>query len=410
MADPSLISPAGHCARYLQSVAEALTEVGIENHLIGNCGMSADRGSRTQVRPFFQLACDDARLSTADFALGRHASDQWRRHARSIVDGLEAVDQEFGLGAADVVLFNTVRQWSLPGIVEWLESRSLSACPKVAIVLHYTSQRTRGLTDETTVEYKKALDQIAASTRGACISLFADSEELAAEFTALSGLPCGVVVIPHVGDIHQIPPSRKGIRVAAAGPAREDKGFDQLPAVQRALDNSARGGQLTVQGWSIHHGANLARTITALSRGGAAILPNELPNAEFRNLLATADLVVLPYRTEYYHSQTSGVFAETLGAGIPVVVPADTWMARQVSEFGGGRVFHPTDEEGFEKACRQAIEEIDSLTEEAQSARVGWLEKHGSRQFLNIVGAALGVEPDDEATVESPRLAGFNGK
>jgi glycosyltransferase involved in cell wall biosynthesis len=344
------------------------------------------------VRPFFPLTCDDARLSRADFELGRRASDQWRRHASSIVDGLDAIDQEFGLHDADVVLFNTVRQWSLPGIVKWLESRPMDACPKIAIILHYTSQRTHGQADETTAEYKKALSEIAVSKRAECISLFADSEELAVEFTELSGIPCGVVVIPHVGDIDRTFPRDREISVVAAGPAREDKGFNLLPAALKALNEAQRPGRMIVQGYSFQHGAQVARTITALRRGGATILQDELSNAQFRTLLASADLIVLPYATEYYHSQTSGVFAEALGAGIPVVVPEDTWMARQIAEFGGGLTYDSRDSHGFETAVRIAISKLDLLVSEAQVTRDRWLKKHGARQLLDIVEEAFPAE------------------
>lgn len=402
MADPSLINAAGHCARYLRSVADALAKVGLENHLIGNLGIMTDRVHATLVRPFFALACDDARSSNADFALARGPSDQWRRHSISIVEGLEAMDQEFGLRDADVVLLNTLRQWSLPGIVEWLEARPRSACPKIAIVLHYSSQRTRHEADATTAEYERALGRIATSNRRSCIMLFADSEELAAEFAALSSLACRVVPIPHVGDIKRITRQGSEIRVVAAGPARANKGFDLLPSVLTALQQSNREGRLVVQGFSFHHGPRLARTITALRRGNATLLPDELSDKEFRNLLATADLIVLPYRTEYYHSQTSGVFAEALGAGIPVVVPADTWMARQVAEFGGGITFDSATSEGFETACRQAIDEIDRLTMEAHCARDRWLETHGPRQFLNVVEDALAADLNERATPDGP--------
>jgi glycosyltransferase involved in cell wall biosynthesis len=394
LADPSLINSAGHCARYLQSVAGALAEAGIENYILGNIGTKDDPAGLLRVRPIFRLTCDDMHVPRADFAVERQSGGQWARHSTSIIEGLRAIDEEFLIRDTDVLLFNTVRQWSLPGIVEWLETRPISNCPNIAIVLHYSPHRTRGQWNATTAEYEKALGQIAGSKRKSCIALFADSEELAAEYTQLSGLSCGVVVVPHVGDLEKSPDRKNEITVVAAGPAREDKGFDLLPGVIRALEQSPRNGVLVAQGFSYRHRPRLARTITALRRGGATVLPDELSIPDFRNLIASADLVVLPYSSEDYHSQTSGVFAEALGAGIPVVVPKDTWMARQIAEYGGGVVFDPNEGRGLEAACIVAMSELDLLQCEAASARDRWLQKHGPNQFVNIIQSSLPARPN----------------
>ena len=41
-------------------------------------------------------------------------------------------------------------------------------------------------------------------------------------------------------------------------------------------------------------------------------------------------VVIVPYQRLYYYAQTSGILAEALGAGIPVVVPEGTWMAAEI--------------------------------------------------------------------------------
>ena len=79
--------------------------------------------------------------------------------------------------------------------------------------------------------------------------------------------------------------------------------------------------------------------LCALQQEPVTLLEDELSINQYEELLDRASLVLLPYQTLYYHSQTSGVFAEAIGRGIPVVVPRGTWMARQVG--GSEQVCYP---------------------------------------------------------------------
>ena len=55
-------------------------------------------------------------------------------------------------------------------------------------------------------------------------------------------------------------------------------------------------------------------------------------SAEYQQLLVTADVLVLPYDQRQYYARSSGVAIEALAAGIPVVAPATSWLARQFTD------------------------------------------------------------------------------
>lgn len=401
MADPSLIHSNGHSGRYLLALAGELAKEGIENHLVGNIQVSAGAAGIRSVLAYFSLTCEDARLPRADFAFATQPHDQWRRHSASIVDGFNAIDDEFGFLPSDVVLLNTVRQWSLPGVIDWLETRPTSRCPQIAIILHYSPWPTKDVANPTSAEYQIALGRISRSSRSSHVLLFADSNELVREFETLSNVPVQVVPIPHVGDIDRCEAPKNGIRIVAAGPARANKGFHQLPSILKALKLSGGRGQFVVQGFSFHHDYAMSRVVTELTLGGAEVLPDELADSEFRRLVGTADLIVLPYVSEAYNSQTSGVFAEALGAGIPVIVPEGTWMARQIATFGGGMAYDGS-AQGLEDACLGAINDIEQLKSAAKDARERWLHEHGPRQFLSHVSGRLdAIYRDPELNYQS---------
>jgi hypothetical protein len=54
-----------------------------------------------------------------------------------------------------------------------------------------------------------------------------------------------------------------------------------------------------------------------------------LSSAQYRKILLSADIMLLPYREDLYYARSSGVLIEALAAGIPVVAPATSWLAKQ---------------------------------------------------------------------------------
>jgi hypothetical protein len=64
----------------------------------------------------------------------------------------------------------------------------------------------------------------------------------------------------------------------------------------------------------------------------AQVLLDEAPldSAEYVALVRRVDVLVVPYAAHEYARRSSGVLAEGLAAGVPVVVPRATWMADQL--------------------------------------------------------------------------------
>ena len=123
--------------------------------------------------------------------------------------------------------------------------------------------------------------------------------------------------------------------------------------------------------------------LCALRQEPVTLLEDELSINQYEELLDRASLVLLPYQTLYYHSQTSGVFAEAIGRGIPVVVPRGTWMARQVGGSGAGMLFAPGDRVDFAETVKQAMLAIMELTDGARALQPSWIAKHSPTAFVD---------------------------
>jgi glycosyltransferase involved in cell wall biosynthesis len=64
-----------------------------------------------------------------------------------------------------------------------------------------------------------------------------------------------------------------------------------------------------------------------------------VPTETYYGWFARAGIVALPYLSRKYNASTSGIFVEALCFGVPVVCPADSWMADVVAEAAASKGF-----------------------------------------------------------------------
>jgi hypothetical protein len=128
--------------------------------------------------------------------------------------------------------------------------------------------------------------------------------------------------------------------VTYLGDARKEKGYQHLPSVIEALWNDyVKTGRVQ---FSIQSNYNTpsgeAETVVAraqleaLDPAAVEIVHGPLASDDYLHLLLSAHVVLAPYDRDSYYARSSGILAEALSAGIPVIVPAGTWMARQFAD------------------------------------------------------------------------------
>lgn len=84
-------------------------------------------------------------------------------------------------------------------------------------------------------------------------------------------------------------------------------------------------------------------------------VPHPLPATAYAKLLRTADIGLLGYLPANYASTHSGVLAEFLATGVPVVVTDQTWMASELTIAAGGA------EQASGRVARTPAEFVDEL-------------------------------------------------
>ena len=161
-----------------------------------------------------------------------------------------------------------------------------------------------------------------------------DSEQLTEQYN-MAAPGFATLPIPHT-----YPPSEPPAgppAVSYLGDARSEKGYHRLPRAVGDLWGRVEEGRLrfVVQSnFNVPGGepaAAVARSqLECISSPGKLdLLLEPLDQAGYRAALESSSALLLPYDPVNYYARSSGICAEALAQGIPVIVPANSWMSRQ---------------------------------------------------------------------------------
>ena len=128
-------------------------------------------------------------------------------------------------------------------------------------------------------------------------------------------------------------------RIACLGHSRREKGYRELPIIIRDLwqDYLSQGrAQLVMQ----TRRRDLRRALdAAVSQLGPAATTSPITYAPFpldleryARLVRDTDVGLMLYDGTRYYARCSGVLLEMLCAGVPVIVPAGSWLSEQIAE------------------------------------------------------------------------------
>lgn len=296
-----------------------------------------------------------------------------------------------------------VHTFSVPEFDSLIEMAAIQeALPLIHVVFRRDAEEpsvAEGPTGGVTASLRRLMSSRSAIRT---IRLYADTDDLARQYAELvPGLTVGVVPVPHclpLGEATATIRKPGPLRIVYLGDARDEKGFyllaDVVDTLAERLFPSGRGrfifqANISVAGDSTAQAA-ARRRLAAYSPSEVELITEELPISTFHNLLNDADIVVLPYDPVPYARRSSGILVQALAAGRVVVVPAGTWMARQV---------HPAAsvlfaEGGLTAAIEAAVEGWDELSRAAQNRAAEWRAEHDPGKFL---AQLLGVQRQTES-------------
>jgi hypothetical protein len=398
IADPGLQGMGGHHLAYSAAVAAAALKRRLDVVVLTSRHFSGTLGSpRIAMRAAFDTryqtsggggAARSAIFGAASYLPGPMAElvapplRTLRRRLRggkadALANELAAALAEFAPGTRDQVLLHSVSGSNLASLANGTDLGGA----RLLIVLRRTPHDMEA--DDPAPE---SLVRVFERTRrrfGTRLRLFADTEELAAQYAALLGQPVLPVPVPVM--VPPMPSRDLGPRphVVFAGGARLEKGYHHLPEAIGAAISRAR---FTVQSGRVDMTADplvqrAHRELRALCGPGLHLIEHPLEPDEYAALLASADLLLLPYDPSRYGARSSGIAAEAFALGVPAVVPAGCWIER-VAGPDRAVVIGPA---GVTAALEAALDGLPTLRAAARSAAPMWRKRHNPDALLTAL-------------------------
>jgi hypothetical protein len=178
------------------------------------------------------------------------------------------------------------------------------------------------------------------------------------------------------------------IKFIYLGGARVEKGFHLIAIAEKYMRNICDGNFLwriqAPKGRALEEPEVIAarRSLTSVRDGSVDLVERNLSTAEFQSLILSADIVLFPYLSEFYRARSSGILAQVLAAGKPVIVPSGTWLSSQTDKIGAVEFATSFD---FPNAVLQATQQLPKLTKEAQDRAAAYAAFHNADALLRIL-------------------------
>ena len=279
-------------------------------------------------------------LSEAGFSPeDRYKGDMFRKELREALASLS-------LKESDLVFIPTISEVELAGVLRYLND----GAPELPGKLHMLFRRNifEGTVSEydpntpAVVKSRYLFRQLEPYCLSGKVKLYTDTEELNRQYGILS--ECGFTALP-------IPHTLSGGRGESAlplnivylGDARTEKGYQYIPALVDGLFRSClEPGKcrfLLQSNFNIPGGEPAVRGpveyLTEYDPRYVRTFNEPLPKEEYEALSRKADINLILYDARQYYARSSGVFAEAMALGTPVLIPANTWMSHQFSDYRG---------------------------------------------------------------------------
>lgn len=421
--DPSLRGADGHYFDYDREVALAARAAGLQVLIIGGLALGNEAvawlARDGAVDPGLSIATlDDAPLrgasrrlllSKAISAVSRVAPDLppllrrvtlWRTLTPSAQDAAvmaacwAALIDRHTIGLGDHVLVPTPEASLIEGLLRSLRSRPrpTASGPIFHLVLRRDLDETGPLAP--LIRHVEGLLASLAPGEAERLGLrfHADTARLCAQYRQrFPGLEFRELPIPvRAMGIPAMAGDDEVLNIASLGNARREKGFhllgDVIEALARARANGIKARLVVQTNANVAGGeAGIAATVRRLREapeGLVRCVEGPLTSPQYAGLMASAAFVLLPYDPALYLGRSSGVFAEALALGKPVIVPDTGWMADGTHPDHGVTFSYP---DGLAQAVEAALADYPRLRRGAKTRSAEWQALHNPERLVTAL-------------------------
>lgn len=391
--DPALHDDAGHHTNYCRYIVGDLRKRGVETLVFGHADLpvthQAELGASAHFRIYTYTNNDDDPFCP------------WLTGFETLaLKTIEDLSQLPPVGPEDLVFLNSARPIQVSALIGW--RRMMAPERRPTIVVDTVSTGLEVSRDSGTLKIvvpDPRSDPRAVLFRHVAQRLpreadarfhFTTFGELPTQlFSLLLDYPVRTLPSP----FHAVAPLRnragaRPVTVSILGHQRPPKGYALLPEVIRELLRARPDIRVFVQNVASQDAAETQTTLYEMSQASDRLTVEQTPAGRTRwaQLLEMADVIVCPYRREFYLAGFSAVLNEALANGIPVVVPAGTTLETLVADCGGpGTTFERFDAGSIIEATSRLLDRFDHFATLAHAAALRWPETRGPARLVDAL-------------------------
>jgi hypothetical protein len=296
--------------------------------------------------------------------------------------------------ANDCVLITVSTQLEAHALTQWLREVPRQKKPWVVILFLSDRWNRSGHAEyeRQIAEFRILKDAIShlALEDARRLIFFTVTSSLAEELSDLLGVEMRMAPLSlEYGDPWLYNSARPGAhlpQVAILGGMRREKGSHLIHGIVRACQSRVAVEflvHLANDTFTVEETQKLAQ-ISAEPQVIVINKPLSLP--EYNFALNSADIALFPYEVIPYRKRTSGVFAEAVAYGKPVVATRGTWMAEQIEAgHAAGTIFEDLEPNSIAQAIARCVADLKSLRQSAQALSIKWREKSGVSAFVDLL-------------------------
>jgi hypothetical protein len=374
----------GHVLWESKLLVAELSHRGTETRILGHRSINAEDFPGARVIPAFQLHHREPVSSDRDWGY----LENFVVHNMAFEKTLGRLDR--GLFSTALTMFLDMSERQMLGAVRWLKRFDDASRPHVAMMLKGQIDWSAG---NTALEMYGKIWAGCSGTFKQRVKLCVRSDVSAANYEPV--FRTRPHVLPSI-----LSPTKREIRAAKerngaqTGPltvsflagARPERGAGFIPDVVKQCAHL--GIHFLVQ-LTDPYGADsvLVDSVRALrDRPDVRFHDGVLPRDQYNDWIAQS-VVLLPYDAALYQSRLSGVYDEAKSLGAPVIVPAGTWMAEDVSRIGNGLVFEDYTAASIAGCIARAKNDLGGLRTRAAALAASYSREHGADRCVDAVEA-----------------------
>ena len=248
----------------------------------------------------------------------------------------------------DIVFVPTLGLTELLGFLEYFKKEPRSKLASWHLLFRrniYTGRETEyWRQDEDLRILRNTLLHFTQSTEEHRVFFYTDTDELSEQYNRFGISTFNTLPVPHTNpaspsSTHENEEKNKNspLIVTYLGDARTEKGYHLIPHIINDLwldyVNSGKVRFVLQSNFNLPKGEPkivVARSdLESLPKEKVHLIYNALSFEEYTKLLLETNIMLLLYDASNYYARSSGILVECLAAGIPVIVPAATWLSRQ---------------------------------------------------------------------------------